>query len=191
LPVQEEQVGLRYDLMIIKHYLKLMITFMENKIKFFMILIILFASCSKKKSFKEDLSNLSNKYDFFDVRKWQIDSIIHDKFGTEYRIKRSLDDKLETAFFFVNNNDYRLYNYQIKYESGSYNYFIRIDDFDTAYFFKQDILTDSIIFLKGYYTYLYQQGYYSPGQLKYYFDHRDSLDNIRGHNLPELPKTSN
>ena len=151
------------------------------------VVLVAIGSCKKNNSLNSHLNYLSNKYEYFEANDWELVKKIPIEFGTEYYLKRQSDSISESFRFFITNEEYRLYNYKIQRHDDSIVHNVRIDDFDTTFYYVSQISNDSIVFLKGFYTYLYMDGYYSPDQLEYYFHNKDSLNQIKGHNLPELP----
>ena len=158
---------------------------MEIRLLFCLLIAGFLVSCNKKSPFERELEKVSEKYNYFDPKGWVLEKSISDQFGAENFIEKKSGDTIFSARYFLEKSDYRLYNFNVKFISDSSFHHIRINDWDTTFYYVHSINSDSVHFLKGYYTFLYSEGFYSPNDLDFYFDNKDSLDAIRGeYDLP-------
>lgn len=164
--------------------------FMEIKFLFGLLLVGLLVSCNEKNTLQRELDEISEKYSYFSPDGWILKKSISDQFGAENYIEKKSGDTIFAARYFSQKSSYRLYNFNIKFISDSNLHHTRINDWDTAFYYIHSINSDSIYFLKGYYTFLYSEGFYSPNDLDFYFDNKDSLDAVKDeyHLPPEIAR---
>ena len=109
---------------------------------------------------------------------------------------------LLTFSYFPNVKKYKLEDYIESYVDRGVYHELSLLNNDTLYYYtakknsnslKNDELVkiDELDFKLGWYYYLYTHGKYNWEQKEYFESNRDSLVQIKGTNLPQLPKLNN
>lgn len=163
-----------------------------------LILIIFFiAGCSfKGNELKNHLEKLKERYPTISVNGWEILDFENYLNKACYTLKRTNSDTtvyMETckvshdSIWNPGDDYYAIGSYRKSYSNGQYEHIINGFE-DTNYHIKYMFAKpDSIIFISGKYYYQYRYGLLNKNQKTFYVNHSDSLDKLRGNDLPELP----
>lgn len=169
--------------MIMKHLLK----HINMYIRISILLFVLF-SCVQNSKIDKHLNKLEDEYYYFTKNDWEVVKEQPYSYGTEYYLKRESEKKKESLKFSYGKDGYNIYNYVISIQMDSMLYVYRLDDLDTSYHYIMDFRDSAKNFVTGFYKYQYFEGQLSPMQLNYYFQNKDSLDQVKGDSLQDLPK---
>ena len=129
---------------------------------------------------------------------------IKQEFKTEtdeyYLLHKEIKDTLYVLSFsyFPYVNNYKHERYLKSFVKNNCYHEYSLCNKDTLYYFTSNsnsnpnktghaIYLKNMIFHKGWYYYLYSTGHYNPNQKLYFERHKDSLIQLKGSNLPELP----
>jgi hypothetical protein len=148
--------------------------------------------CSQNKNdsktfYSSNLETLKKEYPFINIQ----NAVLKQKniMGVDsfYSYKSEILDTLVSFSFYKTGNKIRIDTY-IKEYSDNYKYYNLLMDSDTVYFYKTDQRTGIKEFIIGEYPYKFMNGQLRIKEMDYYMLYKDSLDQIKGSNLPELPK---
>jgi len=167
------------------------------------ILLVLLSSCGLEKTekvsnqdtYKLDeylvkLKSQNNQYKY--VSHWEVLEKREIKNGvTNFIIKNSGSDTLIiSSFFYHGNGDSVEIHYLTKeFMKGGYKHFLEFKR-DTLYYYKYDTVNKSKEFIAGEYSYKNRRHKLGEDEVDYYYEYKDSLDKVKGNNLPKLPKLS-
>lgn len=91
--------------------------------------------------------------------------------------------------FYKKDSNIRLDSYEKKYHDDIFNYYMALEsDTDTVLYYKENISSGEKIFSIGGYRYKFEKALFKDSELNYYRLYMDSLNKVRGNNLPELPE---
>lgn len=169
------------------------------KKNFFYLFVLLF--------FNIGCSNLALKYHLYNLNKlnptvkktnWTISQHYRVSKTTYYCLKKQLKDTSFVLNFSFYKTNFK-FNYEVeefvkRYPENGLFYELSTTDSDTLYELYSNIQKNNhyylneCSFIQGKYYYMNKYGLLRIGQSIYFDKHRDSLKNIRGNDLPELPE---
>lgn len=171
---------------------------------FFFILSIGIVSCNGAKKVPEEFCDFENEitcealecvkssYPLIRYSQPQLIRYIPDfnpKYGVFFFKEKNRDTLLSFQVHYYHDTSLcYVLDYHKTYHDSLFNYSLLINSADTAYFFKENKTTHDTLFLIGEYHYKGQYGLFSKKESEYYYLHADSLDQVRGDNLPALPE---
>lgn len=84
------------------------------------------------------------------------------------------------------NNAVKVLRYEKEFFKDAKKYYVVFGKSDTLFCYYKDV-TDQKVFVTGEYSYRGSHMGFDQNERKYYLLHKDSLDKVRGNNLPKLP----
>lgn len=173
--------------------------------------INLFTSCNQKSSIEEGsgevkagtieeyLIEFNNRYSSIDTSGWEVELFYETSNDVNLDIFKKVNDTSHYAELYISKYDstmgereekvYYVLQYIKSYLDSRHKHFIFYKNGkDTLYYYKAPLNDlDNKIFVMGKYQYQYTFPMLDSSQAKYYLQHKDSLDMIRGNDLPPLP----
>ena len=152
------------------------------------VVFLIFATlaCNSFLSIDESLEKIAQMTPI-DQNNWEIVEKTGQGSSTKsYVLMQFKPDTTHILHFMTENTELQLFYHDIRFEDKEYEYYLSIKS-DTLYFYKENKVDSTRIFIVGEYEYLSRNAKLTPKQRVYYRHHRDSLKSIRGNNLPELP----
>lgn len=165
---------------------------------YILIITILFLiSCKNNESYETYMSDIRqiypqikegewyiyNRQEFDDEKLYQQQLIQND---TAYNLNLSVFSKeMMKEFNFENKYNVELYK---EYSDSVYKYELKMNNSDTVHYFRTPINKENERFyFIGKYRYLFEEKQLNPCQVDYYLKHTDSLNKVKGNNVPDLP----
>ncbi len=150
-------------------------------------LLTLFVSC------KNDWESALAQYDKSllygnDHREWKLAQKIKSVWLTQYTVTKVDRDTLKVLFL-SQGQDGKVWvsGYSKQYKlSDSDSAFLKMTSQDTLFFYRRH--GDEKIFVVGEYAYRFTYFKMDSTEANYYLKHEDSLRQVRGNNLPKLPR---
>ena len=124
--------------------------------------------------------------------KWEVDRVFDSDRQVIFQLSRNyepLPDKEKLIFhFYKDSSNYLIESYHKEYLLDTVLYVIEMNK-DTVYFYHSDLeRKGERYFILGKYAFQFSNKELSPGQRRYYMLKYDSLDRVRGNDLPPLPE---
>ena len=156
-----------------------------NKL-FLTISLLLLLSCNNEISLDDALMKISKETPIT-LDNWEVAEKLGSKGHWSYVLMQTKSDTTHIINFNIDNQDVSLFYHDIRFSDTNYDYFLRRKS-DTSYFYKINKLDSVTTFIQGEYNFKDRRMKHTTGQMEYYRLHQDSLDKIKGNNLPELPE---
>lgn len=150
------------------------------------LLIFVTLACNSSLSIEESLEKIA-QITPIDQDNWEIVEDLGQGNFKSYVLMQFKADTTHILHFMVEDTAVNLIYHDIRFKDENFDYYLSVKA-DTLYFYKENKIDSTMVFLVGEYEYLYKRGRLTGKQHVYYRHHRDSLKSIRGNNLPELPE---
>jgi hypothetical protein len=155
----------------------------------FIFIAFTFSFCGSQKSeWKNDLSKI-NRDSLFqnDYEGWELSTKEEYPNSVLYNIRKKDADTTKVLSFFKSGSGLSVKEYLKYYPEGNGDTcYLKMVSSDTLYFYRQNGGMKN--FIVGEYGYRYTSMLLEDYELDYYLKHEDSLRQVRGNNLPKLPK---
>lgn len=149
-------------------------------------LAILTLACNSSLSIEDALEKIA-KITPIDQDNWEVVEEMGQGNFKSYVLMQFKTDTTHILHFQVENQDINLVYHDIRFVDSEFDFYLTIKS-DTLYFYKEDRIDSTRIFLVGEYEYLYRKAKLTSEQSIFYRNHRDSLKSIAGNDLPALPE---
>lgn len=168
-----------------------------DKIGSTIVLLLFFCGCSSQEiELKQHLINLKERYPTISTSGWNILNYEQGPNTICFTLQRKNLDTivfmesckvLHDSIWNPGEEFYVITHYAKEYIMNEFKH-ILYGITDTNYHIKSPLeKPDSIIFISGKYFYQRRNGLLNRNQETFYINHSDSLDKLKGNDLPELP----
>ena len=167
------------------------------RVIFVLVAFILLTTCNNivnsqvnnelKTSTDSNLILIKEKYPYVNVSNFALTQKNEVGENTFYSYKGEQNDTILNLSFYKIDDVITIDKYSKIYKDSLF-YFQLLMNNDTIFYYKENVKTKEKEFYYGEYRYRFMTGLLKMKEMDYYMLYKDSLDKVKGTNLPELPE---